>query len=114
MKASPMHVRALHGLAGIRDGWRRERSFRSHAAASMLVLLALVGLRPEAIWWALAILGLAAGLGLELLNGAVEALADHLHPARHPQVRIVKDMASGGVLIVNAAMLAIGVALLLR
>ena len=45
--------------------------------------------------------GLLAGIGLvlvaELLNTAIEALADRLHPERHPEIRVVKDVAAAAV-----------------
>ena len=112
-KSSPIHVRVRHGLAGIKEGWLRERSFRTHSAVSVLVLVALLYGQPGAIWWAVAFLALGAGLGLEMMNGALEALSDHLHPVQHSQIRIVKDMASGGVLVVNMAAVMVGLAMLL-
>ena len=35
-------------------------------------------------------------LAAEFLNTAVEKLCDHLHPAQHPKIGIVKDLASAG------------------
>lgn len=38
-------------------------------------------------------------LGLELLNSAIEATLDLLHPEKHPLVKYAKDAAAGAVLI---------------
>ena len=102
-----------HGLAGIRHGWHRERSFRDHVVIAGLVVAALSYARPAPAWWAAAALALGIGLALELFNGALEALADHLHPDRHAEIGAVKDMASGGVLLVNLAALLVGLAMVL-
>jgi diacylglycerol kinase len=52
------------------------------------------------VWWALVGFVIAVVLAFEALNGALETLVDHLHPDIHPEIRIVKDMAAGAVLLV--------------
>lgn len=112
MKNSPVHRRIGYSLAGLREGWRRERSVRAHALASLAILLLMAAVQPAPVWWALVALSLAAGLALELANGAVEALLDHLHPARHPLVGAAKDMASAAAFVVNCAAAAVTAAML--
>jgi diacylglycerol kinase (ATP) len=80
---------------------------RDHVLLSSLALSAFIILQPSALWWAVAGLGLALGLGLEALNAGIEALADKLHPERHAEIGAVKDMVSAGVLVVNTAAAAI-------
>jgi diacylglycerol kinase len=43
-----------------------------------------------------------------MVNTALEKLADHLHPGRHEQVRIVKDVAAGAVLWAAAISVVVG------
>ncbi|HUQ12925.1 MAG TPA: diacylglycerol kinase [Novosphingobium sp.] len=104
MKGRSLWGRAQFSLAGLREAWRRERSFRDLvvAGAVALVLLALVGARD--VEWALVGLALAVALGMELVNGALEALADRLHPEQHRDVGAAKDMASGAVFLANCAL----------
>ncbi len=112
MKNRPFHQRLGFALAGLRQGWVRERSFRTHAVVAILVAVALMIIRPAAIWWAVVTLVVALVLALELINSALEALIDHLHPDVHPEIRMVKDMAAAGVLLMSAAALIIAAALL--
>jgi len=107
MKNNWIWKRAGFGLQGIRSGWQRERAFRTHLLFAGTALVALALIRPAPIWWATLALSLAAGLAFELMNGALEALVDHLHPALHPEIGSVKDMASGAALLVNGAAAAI-------
>jgi diacylglycerol kinase (ATP) len=51
-------------------------------------------------------------LAAELLNTAVEHLADHLHPELHPHIKAVKDCAAAAVLIASLGALAVAIALL--
>jgi diacylglycerol kinase len=48
--------------------------------------------------WAAVLIGGALVMCLEIMNTALESLADHLHPERHPAIRNVRDMAAGAVL----------------
>jgi undecaprenol kinase len=50
-------------------------------------------------------------LAAELLNTAIEELADHLNPDEHPRIRLVKDCAAGAVLVAVLGALAVGLAL---
>jgi diacylglycerol kinase len=110
-KNQAFHKRLRYALAGIRETWRREKSFRTQTAAAGVVVLALLAIRPSATWWALVGFVVFIVLAMELVNAALETLIDHLHPDVHPQIRIVKDMAAGAVLLV--AMGAVAVAAIL-
>ena len=48
------------------------------------------------------------------LDTAIERLADHLHPELHPEIRIVKDCAAAGVLVIVAGALGVAAALLIE
>jgi diacylglycerol kinase (ATP) len=65
------------------------------------------------LWWALILLAGSAVLGAEMFNTAVERLADHLHPDLHPEIRLVKDCAAGGVLITSAGALGVAIAMVI-
>ncbi len=98
-------------LAGLGHGLRSERSVRFEAVVFVLVLAALLVLRPEPIWWAAVALACAGVLAAEMLNTAIEALADHLSPQQHPLIRVVKDCAAAAVFVSVIGALAVGVAL---
>lgn len=102
---------AFQGLAA---AWRSESNFRIQLVTLLVVVIVLVVLKIEPIWWALVILTSGAVLAAELFNTALEHLADHLHPETHPQIQIVKDCAAAAVLVTAGAAAAVGVALLLH
>lgn len=105
--------RARFSMAGLREAWRRERSFRTQLAFVALGLALLAWRQPEAIWWAIVLLALAVGSAMELINASLEALADRVHPERHPQVGVAKDMASASAFVVNCCSAGLLVAALL-
>jgi len=112
MKKLPFSRRLGFALAGLRDGWRRERSFRTQAFLGMFAVLVIVTLGAPAIWCAVVALAIALVLTAELLNSALETLTDRLHPEAHPEIRVVKDMAAASVLLVCVGALIVGLLLL--
>lgn len=113
MKNQSFVRRLGFALAGIRTAWRTENSFKFHSVAAVAVLAMLAWLKPAPSWWAIIILSTAFVLVAELFNTAIEHLADHLHPERHPAVKAVKDCAAGAVLVASVAALAVAAAFVL-
>ncbi len=98
-------------LAGLGHALRTEKSLRFQAVVLLLVVAAMIVLRPGALWWAAVMLASAGVIAAELLNTAIETLADHLSPELDPQIRIVKDCAAASVLIAVGGALAVAAAL---
>jgi len=113
-KNQSFFARLRFAFAGLAQGVRAERSLRFQLFAFGVVLIALVVVRPEPAWWALVILASAGVISAELVNTAIEHLADHLHPEAHPSIRIVKDCAAAAVLVASLAALAVATALLVH
>ena len=102
MKNSNISERAGYALSGIAASLRSERSFRTEAVCFLLVVVVLGVTRPAPIWWAILILACGCVLTTELINTAVEKLADHLSPDIHPAIKIVKDTLAGAVFVICA------------
>lgn len=52
-------------------------------------------------------------MALELLNSALEGVIDLLHPDIHPEIKVVKDMVAGAVLIMSVTALIVAAALVI-
>ena len=111
MKNRPFRERLGFAAAGLREGWAREASLRAHGRFAVAAGVALVVLRPAPLWWALIAVTIAAVVTLELLNSALEGFIDLIHPGIHPEIKVIKDMAAGAVLVASLAALAVGAAL---
>lgn len=99
---------ALNGIALAAES---ERSFRIHTLAMVVVTVLGWYLELAMLEWGLLFLTYAVMMGLELLNSAMESLADFMHPDEHPAVKRVKDMAAGAVQV--AAIFSIAIAIVL-
>jgi diacylglycerol kinase (ATP) len=111
VKNRPFRERLGFAAEGLKSGWLRERSFRTQSVFALMAVAALILLRPAPIWWAIVALVAAMVLALELLNSALEGVIDLLHPGIHPEIKVVKDMLAGAVLIVSLSALIVAAAL---
>ncbi|MEA3178072.1 MAG: undecaprenol kinase [Gammaproteobacteria bacterium] len=113
-KNQPFVHRFRFALMGLAAAWRSERNFRIQVGALVAVVVVLIVLGIEPVWWALVLLTSGSVLAAELFNTALEHLADHLHPDTHAQIQIVKDCAAAAVLVASCAAVAVGVALIVH
>jgi undecaprenol kinase len=113
MKNRGFQSRLGFAVAGIVAVWRRERSFRTQTAAAGAAIAATVLLRPGLLWAAAVILSVALVLALELLNSALEAMIDRLHPDIAPAIKLAKDAAAGAVLVASIGAAVVGALMLL-
>ena len=103
----------LNSWRGLVYGARTERAVRQELALLALgVPLAFV--LGSGLWVRVALVAsLLLMLAAEFLNTATEKLCDHLHPGRHPQIGVVKDLASAGTFMAQATALLVWVAALI-
>jgi undecaprenol kinase len=113
MKGHSFIKRMGYALHGLKLTVVREQSFRFHLLAAAAVALVLWWTRAAAFWWAVMALTVGLVMVAELFNSALETLADHLHPQRHPEIGAAKDMAAGAVLVASLIALVVAVAFVL-
>ena len=112
MKNRSFNKRLVFALNGLGTAWLRESSFRVQTGLAACAVFVLIALQPPLVWWAVVTITIALVLAIELVNSAFEALVDHLHPDIHPEIRIIKDMAAGSVLLLAAGANVVGLLLL--
>ncbi|MBL9178682.1 MAG: diacylglycerol kinase family protein [Verrucomicrobiaceae bacterium] len=95
-------------LAGVFLALRTQRNLRVHAAASALVIILGAWLGMEAWEWCAVLLAAGMVWTAELLNTAIETLADRVSREREEAVRRVKDIAAGAVLMAALFAAAVG------
>lgn len=113
MKNRPFSERITFAFAGLRAGFARESSFRTHCLFAAAAFAALLVLRPAPLWWALVAVVIALVMALELVNSAIETLVDLLHPGLHPEIKVLKDMIAAAVLIASLAALVVALAMVI-
>jgi undecaprenol kinase len=110
-KNKPLAMRVRCAWHGFIHALKSQASLQLQLAIGVGALLALLVLRPGALWWALVLLACGLVLAAELFNTALEQLADELHPQASEGIRIVKDCAAAAVALASLAALGVAVAL---
>ncbi len=90
---------ARYSFFGLRAALRHEAAFRQEVAMGLPLLLLVPWIAPGR-WQALCMAGSVVAVWVvELLNSAVEALADAVTLDRHPLLGRAKDIGSAAVLL---------------
>jgi len=103
VKNRPMFERVVDSLKGLCTGWHRERSVRAHVLLSLTGVVILLFRQPATAWFLAFAVLIVVGLAVELLNAAIEAMLDHLHPDLHDAIGAAKDMSSAAGFVINIA-----------
>lgn len=97
-----------HAFAGLRLLFGHEPNAKLHAAAACLAAACGAAVGLSAVEWAAVVICIGVVMAAEAFNTAVERLADRLVPERDEDVKAVKDVAAGGVLLAATAAAVVG------
>jgi undecaprenol kinase len=109
MKNQSFPKRLRFALLGIRVAILDEASFQTQLLLAFAAAVVFALLRPPLVWVALCVLSAGLVLALELVNTALERLADRLHPENHIAIQTAKDCAAGAVLLASTTALVIAI-----
>ncbi|HRG45847.1 MAG TPA: diacylglycerol kinase family protein [Leptospiraceae bacterium] len=96
-------------LNGLKILILEEHNARIHLVAAILVVIAGILLKISNVEWFAIIFSIGLVFALETINSAIENLADFISPDKNDQIKKVKDLSAGAVLIGAMTALFIGV-----
>ena len=101
-------ARVAFALQGWGHFFKKETNGQIQLMVALLVVIAgfIFHLSSHEWLWILLCIGLV--LSLEMVNTAVETLANRLHPEKHADIKVVKDVAAGAVLWASVISVVIG------
>ncbi|HLD92431.1 MAG TPA: diacylglycerol kinase family protein [Patescibacteria group bacterium] len=102
-----------YAFRGISDALRSETNLRIHFLISIIVILFAIYFKFSMVEFAILFLIISLVIILEFINTTVEKLSDIVHPDKSEEVRIVKDISAGAVLIGAISSIVIGIFLFL-
>jgi diacylglycerol kinase len=93
---------------GIYNLFRYENNARIHLMACIVVVIAGVFFHISPTEWLLIVTQIALVWSAEAFNTSIEKLADLVSPDYHPVIKVVKDTAAAGVLILAISAVIVG------
>ncbi|WP_077921371.1 diacylglycerol kinase family protein [Spirosoma sp. 209] len=97
---------------GIVDLFRFENNARVHLLLAGMVVGAGLWLQLSRAEWAIIVTQIGLVWAAEAVNTAIEKLCDLVSPGYHPQIKAVKDLSSGAVLILAITAVVVGALIL--
>lgn len=93
---------------GLLLGFARESNIRRECAAALIVLILTLTLPLQSWEWAALLIVTVFVLVVELVNTAIERLLNVVKPQFHEEVRDIKDLSAGAVLLASGAACVVG------
>lgn len=88
-----------YAFNGLRVLIREEHNARIHVVAACVVVMAGFIFHLSCMEWIVVMLCIGFVFSLELINSAIENIADFVSPARHEQIKKIKDLSAAAVLV---------------
>jgi diacylglycerol kinase len=98
----------VFAFAGLRAVLRTEHNTWIHLAFTIVVALMALLLHVSSMEWVALVIVFAMVWMAEIFNTVFEKLADLYTTDHHPQIKVIKDMAAGAVLIAAMAAFLVG------
>ncbi len=96
-----------YAFNGICLFFKNERNAKIHAAAAILVLLLGFYCNLKNTEWLWVALAITLVLASEMMNTAIEGICNKISPQRDTDIKIIKDISAGFVLIASFFALAV-------
>jgi diacylglycerol kinase (ATP) len=97
-----------YAFYGIRRFFTTEHNAWLHLAATIAVGVLMIKYHVSSIEAVLLVFSIGFVWASEIFNTCIEKIMDFISTERHPQIRLIKDMAAGAVLIAAITALIIG------
>ena len=94
---------------GIVDLFRFENNAKVHLLIAGLVVAAGFYFHISRVEWTILLTQIGLVWAAEAFNTAIEKLCDFVSPGIHPQIKAIKDLSSGAVLILAITAVVVGI-----
>ena len=98
---------------GLKIFIREEHNGRIHLLSAFFTVIAGILLKVSAIEWVALVFAIGFVITSEIINSAIENIANFISPERHDTIKIIKDLSAAGVLLSAVTALVIGLIIFL-
>ena len=100
-----------YAVNGIRTLLIEEHNSRIHFLAAFVAIALALILKINKLEWIFIIFSIGIVITMEIMNTAMENLADFVSPGKHEEIKKIKDLAAAAVLV--AALTACGTGIII-
>jgi diacylglycerol kinase len=97
-----------YAFNGLRILFKEEHNARIHAFITFMVLFAAYLLKISALEWIALLFAIGLVISQEIINTAIEHIANFILPGKDHQIKIIKDLSAAAVLITAIIAVIIG------
>jgi diacylglycerol kinase len=98
-----------YAFNGLRIVVKEEHNARIHLFATICVIAAGILFQISIIEWIAIAFAIGFVFSMEIINSAIENIADFISPEKHYMIKKIKDLSAAGVLISAIIALAVGI-----
>ncbi|MEY3048762.1 MAG: hypothetical protein RL365_800 [Bacteroidota bacterium] len=98
----------VYAMDGIFGSWTLGRNFRIQSIVGLVALVLCKALNLLIWEWIVVFILIGGVLSLETINTSIEKLCDLISLDRDPNIKTIKDLSAGAVLIFSVISLVIG------
>ena len=88
-----------YAFNGLKILLREEHNARIHFVIAVSVTIAGFALKISALEWIAIVIAIGFVITTEIINSAIENIADFISPEKHEMIKKIKDLAAAGVLV---------------
>lgn len=97
-----------YAFTGIKTSFKTEQNMKIHILIMILVILAGIILKIDALDWIILIIMISLVISAELFNTTIETVVDMITKEKNEKAKIAKDVAAGAVLVLAIGSVIIG------
>jgi len=98
----------LYALNGLKIDLKEEHNMRIHLLATLCVIVVSIFFNINVNEWIAVIFAIGLVFAMELINSAVENLADFISLEKHDSIEKIKDLAAAAVFVSAIVALVVG------
>ena len=97
-----------YAFTGIKTSFKTEQNMKIHILIMILVILAGIILKIDALDWIILIIMISLVISAELFNTTIETVVDMITKEKNEKAKVAKDVAAGAVLVLAIGSVIIG------
>lgn len=97
-----------HAFNGLKILVTQEHNSRIHFLAAIIVISTALFLKVSSYEWIALIFAIGCVIVTEIINSAIENVADFISPEKNEKIKVIKDLSAAAVLIASFTAVVIG------